>query len=106
MDEGYEKALRILSRKHDVIAVHLHDILEKNFPSSGLVEFSDRENGQTILVDTASPVFRKRFQEEAAARQAALEKLFKQLQIDWIDIPANTSYVEPLFKFFKKRERK
>lgn len=106
MDEGYEKALRILSRKHDVIAVHLRDVLEKEFPSAGLLELSDRETGETALVDTGSPAFRKRFRETAEARQAALEKLFKRLQIDWIDVPANTSYVEPLFKFFKKRERK
>ncbi len=105
MDEGYEKALRILSRKHDVIAVHLRDVLEKSFPSAGLVELADRESGETTLVDTASPAFRKRFREAAEEKQAALEKLFKQLQIDRIDIPANTSYVEPLFKFFKKRER-
>lgn len=106
MDEGYEKALRILSRKHDVIAVHLRDALEKNFPAAGLVELADRESGETLLVDTSSPDFRKQFREGAEAKQAALEKLFKQLQIDRIDIPANTSYVEPLFKFFKKRERK
>ena len=106
MDEGYEKALRILSRKHDVIAVHLQDSLEKDFPAVGLVELVDRESGQTALVDTTSQSFRKRYREDAEARQATLEKIFKQLQIDWIDIPANTSYVEPLFKFFKKRERK
>ncbi len=105
MDEGYEKALRILSRKHDVIAVHLRDALEKSFPPNGLIELADRESGQTALVDTTSAAFRKRFREDAEAKQAALEKLFKQLQIDRIDIPANTSYVEPLFKFFKKRER-
>ncbi|HOW58816.1 MAG TPA: DUF58 domain-containing protein [Candidatus Omnitrophota bacterium] len=106
MDEGYEKALKILSQKHDVIAIHLRDPLEQNFPSVGLVELMDQESGKTILVDTSSSEFLERFRKAAEARQSALEKLFKRLQIDSIDIPSNVSYVEPLFKFFKGRERK
>ncbi len=106
MDEGYEKALKILSRKHDVIAIHLRDVLEHQFPRVGLVEMADRESGKTMLVDTTSVQFQRRFRQTADARQAALEKLFKRLQIDCIEIPANTSYIEPLFKFFKGREKK
>lgn len=106
MDQGYEKALKILSQKHDVIAIHLRDPLEQKFPAAGLVELRDQESGQTMLVDTTSSAFRNHFQKTAETRQAALEKLFKRLQIDKIDIPTNASYVEPLFKFFKSRERK
>ena len=106
MDEGYEKALKILSRKHDVVAIHLHDPLEQELPRVGLLELEDRETGKTMLVDTASREFQKRFRETADEKQAALERLFKRLQIDWIDIPANASYIDPLFKFFKSREKK
>jgi uncharacterized protein (DUF58 family) len=106
MDEGYEKALKILSRKHDVIAVQLRDTLEQKFPPIGLIELADRETGKTMLVDTASDIFQKRFTKATQAKQAALEKLFKRLQIDRIEIPANASYVDPLFKFFKSREKK
>lgn len=106
MDEGYEKALKILSQKHDVIAIHLRDPLEQNFPPTGLIELADQESGKTILVDTASADFRKRFLRAAQERQATLEKIFQRLQIDKIDIPSNISYVEPLFKFFKSRERR
>jgi len=106
MDEGYEKALKILSRKHDVIAIHIHDRLEQELPKIGLLELADRETGKTLLVDTASPRFQKRFRQHAEEKQIALEKLFKRLQIDWIDIPANASYIDPLFRFFKSREKK
>ncbi|HPS37157.1 MAG TPA: DUF58 domain-containing protein [Candidatus Omnitrophota bacterium] len=105
LDEGYEKALKILSRKHDVVAIHLQDPLEQALPPVGLLELADRETNETILVDTSSPAFRKRFAERATARQNNLEKLFKRLQIDRIHIPANASYIDPLFKFFKQRER-
>ena len=106
MDDGYEKVLKILSRKHDVIAIRLHDPLEQELPKVGLLELVDRETGKTMLVDTTSREFQKRFRETAEEKQAALVRLFKRLQIDWIDIPANASYIEPLFKFFKSREKK
>ncbi len=106
MDEDYEKALKILSQKHDVVAVHLHDPLEQQIPKVGLLELVDRETGKTILVDTSSPQFQKKFRQTTDQKRAALEKLFKRLQIDRIDIPANASYIDPLFKFFKSREKK
>ena len=106
MDDGYEKALKILSQKHDVVAIHLHDPLEQQLPKVGLLELVDRETGKTMLVDTSSPQFQKRFRQTTDQKLAALEKLFKRLQIDCIDIPANASYIEPLFKFFKSREKK
>ena len=106
MVQCYEKALKILSRKHDVIAIHLHDPLEQQLPKVGLLELVDRETGETMMVDTASAQFQNRFRQTADDSQIALKKLFKRLQIDCIDIPANASYVEPLIKFFKGRERK
>lgn len=106
MDDGYEKALKILSQKHDVIAVHLYDPLEQQIPKVGLLELADRETGKTLMVDTSSLQFQKRFRQAADQKHEALEKLFKRLQIDRIDIPANASYIEPLFKFFKSREKK
>jgi len=106
MDEGYEKALKIMSRKHDVIAIHIHDPLEEQFPRIGLVELVDRESGKTLLVDTSSKQFHLRFLRQANEKQAALKKLLKSLQIDRIDVPANASYIEPLFRFFKSREKK
>ncbi len=106
LDEGYEKALKILSRKHDVVAIHLHDPLEQDFPKIGLVDLVDRETGETLLVDTSSTQFHIRFRRMANQKYTALEKLLKSLQIDRINIPANASYIDPLFKFFKSRERK
>ena len=106
LDEDYEKALKLLSKKHDVIAVHLRDPLEKDFPSAGIVEKVDQESGKTVLVDSTSQDFQERFRRNAQAKQDALEKLLKRLQIDKIDIPTDISHVEPLFKFFKSRERR
>ena len=105
MDEGYEKALKILSQKHDVIAIDLHDRRENMLPSLGLMEFEDPETGEIRLVDTTEKKLREQFQRDAHVRREKLDKLFKKIGVDRIEIAAEGSYVEPLMKFFKIRER-
>lgn len=106
MDKEYQKSLKILSRKHDVVAIHLRDRREESMPDIGLVEIADAETGESRLIDTSSRKLRESYEKEAARRQEDLNKLFKQLGIDKIEISAEESYVEPLIKFFKLRERR
>ncbi len=106
LDQGYEKSLKILSRRHDVIAIHLRDRRELEIPKIGLVEVEDRETGKVILTDFSNPALQKTFQEHATLRDEKLDRLFKTLGVDKIDIMAEESYVEPLMKFFKIREQR
>ncbi len=105
-DQGYEKQLKILSRRHDVIAIHLKDRRELDMPAAGLVEFQDQETGATALVDTSSPGFQKKFAAHAEAEQEKFDKLLKSMRIDKVEIAAEGSYIEPLMRFFKIRERR
>ena len=106
MDQGYEKPLKILSRRHDVIAIHLRDRREQELPPVGLVEFQDQETGERVLLDASQPRLRKEFGKAAAKREEELDRLFKSLRIDKVDIAAEASYIEPLMRFFKIRERR
>ncbi|MFA6599413.1 MAG: DUF58 domain-containing protein [Candidatus Omnitrophota bacterium] len=106
MDSGYEKSLKILSKRHDVIAIHLEDRRENEFPAAGLVELEDRETGRRRLVDTSSKELRSTLAKEAAQRRERLDKLFKTLGIDRIQIAAESSYIEPIMRFFKVREKR
>ena len=106
MDSGYEKAFKILSRRHDVIAIHLKDRRESELPSVGLMEVEDCETGQTMMVDSSDPGLQKHFKKKAEEREEKLDRLFKTIGVDKIEIAAETSYVEPLMKFFKIREKR
>ncbi len=106
MDEGYEKALKVLSRKHDVIAIHLKDRRENDMPAVGLVEFEDGETQEKILVDTSQPAVRDFLHKLSNQQNEKLDRLFKQLRIDQVSIATEGSYVEPLMKFFKIREKR
>lgn len=106
LDEDFEKPLKILSRRHDVIGIHLRDKLETSLPAAGLVHLEDRETGQVRLVDTSSRKVRRHYEARMAERRAHLEEMFKSLRIDKVDIPADGEYVDPIIRLFKVRERR
>ncbi len=106
LDTGYEKPIKVLSRKHDVIAIHLKDRREKEFVDAGLVELEDRETGQTIMIDSSQKKLRESLKKYSASLDEKLDKFFKQMGIDKVAIAAEGSYVEPLMKFFRVREKR
>ena len=106
MDQGYERALRIMSRRHDVIAVHLFDPREQDLPSIGLVEVEDAETGERSLLDFGDVRFRERYEAAARNREETLDHLFKSFGIDRVIIDISKPYAEPLMKFFRAREKR
>jgi uncharacterized protein (DUF58 family) len=106
MDQGYEKALRLLGKHHDLIAIQLGDSRERLLPRVGLVEMEDPETGQRVLVDTSDRAFGRRYESFAWKREEDLEGLFKSLRIDRVVIDISQSYAEPLIRFFRMREKR
>ena len=106
LDEGYEKPLKILGRKHDVIAIHLKDRREEKLPAAGLIEVQDQETGQRVLIDSSKKSLRRAYEEKTRQKNEQLDHMFKSLRIDKIDISAEGSYIEPLMRFFRIREQR
>lgn len=101
----FDKALRVSARRHDLIAVTINDPRECVFPDVGLVELEDAESGRTVLVDSGSKEFRELYKKKMENKWASVSNLFKANGVDEIPVSTETEYVEPLVKFFKKRER-
>ncbi len=106
LSEGFYKPLQIANNKHDIIAVKITDPRETKFENVGLIELEDAETGEVIMVDTASRTFRREFAARAQEDTSALEKGFKLINLDFINIRTDKSYIVPLINFFKKRERR
>ena len=106
LSEGFYKPLQIANKKHDIIAVKITDPRETKFENVGLIELEDAETGEVIMVDTASRTFRREFAARAEEDTSALEKGFKLINLDFINIHTDRSYIVPLINFFKKRERR
>jgi uncharacterized protein (DUF58 family) len=103
---GYERALRIAARRHEVVAVRLVDPRESEMPSSGLVDVEDAETGQRFTLDSASPGFRRLYAQQAAERTERLRQLCLSSNVDVIDVRTDGRYVDPLVRFFRRRERR
>ena len=53
-DTGFEKALKVATRKHDVIPIVVSDRRELTMPNVGLIRLRDSETGQVVVLDTAN----------------------------------------------------
>ena len=101
-----ERLLAVTNRRHDLIALQILDPREEALPDAGLLEISDAETGARRWVDTSSSTVRKRFQEQALARQKTLEALFRRHGIDHIALKTDRSFVQPLMGFFQRRVKR
>ena len=104
--ETIRQPLGIVARKHDLVVVSVSDPAERELPKLGLIEMEDAETGELATVDTSDPVLRKRFAASQAARQEAVEKLFRQLGIDHIPVSTAEDFTKKLHQFFQKRARR
>lgn len=103
MDQGFEQSLRLLGRKHDVVACVVNDAAEYSLPSMGVIEVQDAETGEIVTVDTSSQSFRTQYEEAVAKRKDARDRLLRLAQVERVDVKSSEDYVNPLVAFFKKR---
>jgi uncharacterized protein (DUF58 family) len=105
-DSGYEPAVTIANRKHDVVAVTVVDPREIDMPAIGLVEVEDGETGERTVLDfrgrKGSEAFRDAAREAAESRRAILSRA----KVDQISLRTDQDYVEPLIRFFQERQRR
>lgn len=104
IDDGYDQILRIISRKHDVIAVELSDPREEMLPDSGLIKFSDAESGAERWVDTSDHAVRAAFVQYWKERKERRHTLFVRSKVDAIPVRIDHPYIKPIVDFFKLRE--
>ncbi|MBT3604326.1 MAG: DUF58 domain-containing protein [Candidatus Latescibacteria bacterium] len=103
MADGYEKALRISNKRHDVVAIALSDPREVDLPDIGIVELEDAETGEGLLVDFGDSEVRRLFTKMATDKTHQREQMFRKVGVDTIAIGMQESYTEPLMRFFKNR---
>jgi uncharacterized protein (DUF58 family) len=106
LDRDFERPLKVLARKHDLIAVTVSDPREIALPDVGLIEIQDAETGETVVIDTGSKTVRRRFSRLAGEKQQRLADLFRSTGIDHIPLFTDRDYVLDLVKFFRKRMKK
>ena len=104
--EQFEKSLRVVGRKHDLIALCVSDRREISFPDVGLMDLEDPETGRTLVFDAGSRAVRSRYDQLSTERTAALSEVFRSAGIDQIQVRTGTDYLREILGFFRRRERR
>jgi len=104
IDSGYEKAMRVVGRKHDLTAVHLVDPREFQLPDIGLVRVHDAEQGTPAWLDTSSARVRRDFEVKFRTWQGSIKYECQKSGVDYITLSTDRDYVRSLVDFFKRRE--
>ncbi|MDR2860651.1 MAG: DUF58 domain-containing protein [Elusimicrobiota bacterium] len=103
-DNNYKKDLAITAKKHDLICIKINDKRERDIPQIGLVEMIDPETGETVLLDTDLGM--QYFNKASQAFDEDTETLLKRANVDIINLNTDESYIQPLIRFFRDRQKR
>jgi uncharacterized protein (DUF58 family) len=103
---GWERPLSLLTRRHEVLAIRVWDPREIDLPDVGPIIMEDAETGEQLYVDTHDPRFRRRFQEAARRREAALTKTFKRAGVDVLSLSTDEDLVRAIVRFAMLRRQR
>ncbi|MFL5390915.1 MAG: DUF58 domain-containing protein [Myxococcales bacterium] len=109
LSEGYEAALAVCARRHDLVPVVVTDPVEEALPPSGLSGLwpaSDAETGRTIWIDLSDRRAREAWTRAAQEQRERRDRLFRKLALDAVRVRPGDDYVAPLAALFRARARR
>jgi uncharacterized protein (DUF58 family) len=104
-EHPWEKSLRLVSRRHDVVPITISDRAERHVPNVGLLVLRDPESGEDVAIDTADPQWRAGYEDALAGEHAERRRIFRRLGVDEVEVTTDGSWIRPLLAFFRRRER-
>lgn len=90
LDDGYNKDLKIISGRHDLVMVRVVDRAEELIPAGAIFTFEDLESGEVVALDNLKNDYR-------------LDNNFKMHRNNMINIYTDEDYYKPLKQFFRRR---
>lgn len=103
ISDPFEDTLRIASKRHDMVGIHVHDPAETNLPDAGLIRMRDAETQRVSIVDTSDPKVRHAYAVSYAHRLLDFKEQFKRNQSDVMTLATDQSYIQEFHRFFKHR---
>jgi uncharacterized protein (DUF58 family) len=103
---GWEAALSMLNRRHEVIAVCIRDPREVELPDVGTITMEDSETGEQMEIDTHDRVFRTQFQEASRAREGSLRQAFNRRGVDSLWLSTDEDLLTSFVRFAALRQKR
>ncbi len=105
-DTGYERTLRVVARKHDVIAIAVADARERSLPPVGLVAAVDPETGERVLLDAGHSRVRAAYADAARQAREARRGALRRMGVELLELDTGEPYEQALVRFFRERARR
>lgn len=100
---SYEHTLKIAGKKHDITGVRVYDIREEKMPDIGMVNMTDAETGETMLVNTGSKQVRLHYEKYYQDKVKYFKDTFSRCGSGTVSARTDESYVTKLLGYFKAR---
>ena len=100
----YQRPLRLLARRHDVVAVRILDAATRRLPKAGLLQLRDLETGRSVLVDSGSRRVREAYAAGCRAQDEAFDAALRRASVDRMELSPGQNIGDPIVKFFRMRE--
>jgi uncharacterized protein (DUF58 family) len=99
----YQKDIKVIANKHDVIGIKIYDKMDMELPDIGLLAVQDIETGHTQFVNTSDRMVQYNY--KTAFLQAAddCSNCFKKGGANLLHISTSDDYVKILQQFFITR---
>lgn len=104
--EHFERTLRVVARKHDLVSICVADPRESVLPAVGLVAVVDPETGERAILDTGSPKVRAMWAQFAEAHRSEVRAVMRRTGVDLMELSTGEPYESPLVRFFRERARR
>ncbi len=105
-DVDYGRDLKLTAKKHDLICIDITDPREFDIPNIGLINFYDAEKDQSFLLDSGSKNMLKDYYTKLSEFVTEKQDIFKQANVDTINIINGLPYLPELIKFFNNRQKR
>ena len=104
-DTGWQRPLRALSARHDLVAIEIVDPRDIDLPEVGTVVLADPETGRQREV-TASPLLRREFAAAAAEHRAGVAAGLRQAGAGHLVLRTDSDWIADVVRFVVARKRR
>ncbi|HEX6754318.1 MAG TPA: DUF58 domain-containing protein [Mycobacteriales bacterium] len=104
-EPDWERPMRALAVRHDVLAVEVLDPVELGLPAVGLLTLVDPETGRTLEVQSAKKGLREKYASAAAEQRAGIAAALRRAGAAHLQLRTDRDWLVDMVRFVAARRR-
>ena len=104
-EKSFETSLKLLNRRHDVVALQISDPVEQSWPTTRPVVVEDAESG-LLLNLPGGKEHRQKLNMYLTESRRIRQELCRKAQVDLVELQTGRDVLHPVIEFFAKRRQR